>query len=148
MIGMCFGHQIIARAFGGTVEFCKSRRIGLNDISLNSDGLNNDIFKELGKHFLTLCSHRQFVSKLSEGKSLGDNNHTPNQIIQIGENIIGTQFHPEFSPEFTSFLIKLMSSDLVKEGLNPEKLIKNMEQLNRVNPTKVVIENFVKKHFI
>ena len=54
------------------------------------------------------------------------------QMIQY-ENATGMQLHPEFSPEFTSFLVKLMRQQIDAEGLNSEEILKQIESMQGKN---------------
>lgn len=61
----------------------------------------------------SLWSHRQSVIDSGETEVISDTNSII-QAIKI-YNAVGTQFHPEFTPEFTSFLIKLMGQQIEQE---------------------------------
>ena len=91
----------------------KERIIGKGSVTV--DGENMD----------SLWSHRQAIFSSGEATiitpqepdlMLPDDrvDRSPIQMIQIA-NATGVQFHPEFTPEFTSFLVKLMRSQLISE---------------------------------
>lgn len=78
-----------------------------------------------GENMDSLWSHRQAIFSPGEARVivpqeqnliLPDDSvqRSPIQMIQV-VNATGVQFHPEFTPEFTSFLVKLMRSQLESE---------------------------------
>lgn len=78
-----------------------------------------------GENMDSLWSHRQAIFSPGEARVivpqeqnliLPDDSvqRSPIQMIQVA-NATGVQFHPEFTPEFTSFLVKLMRSQLESE---------------------------------
>ena len=61
----------------------------------------------------SLWSHKQAVISPGDTEIISSSNEII-QAIKIN-NAVGTQFHPEFTPEFTSFLIKLMRQQIEQE---------------------------------
>ncbi|MBW7954732.1 type 1 glutamine amidotransferase [Candidatus Gracilibacteria bacterium] len=138
VLGVCFGHQIMSNAFGGKVEYLDKRELGTREVYLNKDGLKDEIFSQMRSHFKSIWSHKQYVSNAGEGVALGDNSVSPNQIIRYGDNSYGVQFHPEFSREFATFLVKFLSSDLKKENLNEDKILKKLNNLSQNESSKII----------
>lgn len=58
----------------------------------------------------------KIVIPQKQGLTLPDDSveRSPIQMIQVA-NATGVQFHPEFTPEFTGFLVKFMRSQLASE---------------------------------
>lgn len=103
VLGVCFGHQILARALGGTVGRNPSGwEVGNVRISLTEAGLACPILTDLGPGPMVLQSHQDAVLTLPPGGVLlAGNSHTPIQAFQSreGGRQFGVQFHPEFTPE-------------------------------------------------
>lgn len=135
---VCFWHQIMASSFWWKVEYAKKRNLWAWKVFLNANWMWDEIFWQMHSHFDAIWSHKQYVSNAWEWESLWDNNHTPNQIIRYWDNAWGVQFHPEFSKEFTSFLVKLMSSDLKNESIDVEKTLKKLNKMMWNESSKVI----------
>jgi len=146
-IWFCFWHQILASAFGGTVENAHSRNIWKDSVFLNAEWQADKLFSQMNSNFESIWSHRQYVSNPWEAEVLGNNDHTPNQIIRLWDNAWGCQFHPEFSKEFCSFLVKLMSDSIGSEWLSVQKILADLEKMSWNESSKVVnlfIKNIIK----
>lgn len=145
-IWFCFWHQILASAFWWRVENAPSRNIGRDTVFLNAAGQADTLFSQMNSNFESIWSHKQYVLDPWEAQVLGDNHHTPNQIIKLWDHAWGCQFHPEFSEEFCSFLVKLMSQSIWEEWLSVEKILQDLEKTKGNESVKVVnlfIENII-----
>ncbi|MEE2828734.1 MAG: type 1 glutamine amidotransferase [Myxococcota bacterium] len=107
LLGVCFGHQVIASALFGrsVVETREEIEIGWLDIEVCSD---DPLFDGLGKGFRTFVSHYDQVREDQLGpvwtaRSAG----CPVQGLRIPDSPIwGVQFHCEMSVEEASRLIR------------------------------------------
>lgn len=103
ILGVCFGHQILARALGGIVGRNPAGwEVGNALVSLNTAGQACPIFSGFHPLLAVLQSHQDAVLTLpQEAILLAGNAHTPIQAFQScprGRQF-GVQFHPEFTPE-------------------------------------------------
>lgn len=104
LIGICFGHQIIAQALGGQVQKHKNGwGIGL---SLSTVLRTKPWMDPARESFSLLVSHQDQVMTLPQHAELiaGDE-FCQNSSYQIGEHILTFQGHPEFSHEFLKYLM-------------------------------------------
>jgi GMP synthase-like glutamine amidotransferase len=117
-VGVCFGHQLIAKALGGTVV--KSDHgwgVGAKEVIVRDD-------LGLGPSYTVLTSHQDQIESLPPGAEiLGWNEHCPISMLGVGENMIGIQGHPEFDPAYSEALMESRRGDLipeatVEEGMN------------------------------
>ncbi len=103
VLGICFGHQVLARALGGRVGRNPSGwEVGNVRVSLTEAGLACPILTGLETEPEVLQSHQDAVLELPPGGVLlAGNAHTPVQAFQsrAGGRQFGVQFHPEFTPE-------------------------------------------------
>ena len=107
MVGICFGHQIIAQAMGGKVEkYQGGWAVGATDY--NFDGQN-----------LTLNAwHQDQVTKVPKGaKVIASNDFCANAALLYDNNALTIQAHPEFRPEFIDGLMKTRGKGLVPDDL-------------------------------
>lgn len=109
-VGICFGHQLIAKALGGAVA--KSDRgwgVGLQEVDVKDD-------LGLGGSYRILNSYQDQVEALPPGgEILGWNDHCPVAMLAVGPNMIGIQGHPEFDPAYSSALTKSRRGTLIPE---------------------------------
>tara|TARA_B100001250_G_C19727350_1_gene756728 strand:- start:190 stop:882 length:693 start_codon:yes stop_codon:yes gene_type:complete len=98
ILGICFGHQIIAQALGGIVKKNKKGwELGSCKININNHGALSKIFKDILLDDYFYMSHQDTVSKLPNHSLELASNEMGNQAYSIGGFIYGVQFHPEFS---------------------------------------------------
>lgn len=103
MVGICFGHQIIAEAFSGKVEkFSKGWSVGPQTYQLNNQKLE-------GQSSITLNAvHQdQVVLKPLNAQCLASSSFCENAILSYGDSILTIQAHPEFTNEYEKDLLSL-----------------------------------------
>lgn len=105
--GICFGHQIMATAFGGTVE--KSERgwaIGRKQHAVTPAGRAHFPDRQV---LAALSFHQDQVVKLPPGASvILANEHSPHGGIAYPFAALSVQFHPEFGPDYVAGLLDRM----------------------------------------
>lgn len=111
LVGLCFGHQLIARALGGDVE--KSPNgwgIGLHRHRASAQ--KPWMTPELPEFILPVFHQDQVTELPPDSELLASNDHCRNFIIQFNEHTLGIQGHPEFSPDYVAALVELRSDIL------------------------------------
>lgn len=100
LVGICFGHQIVAQALGGRTEkSTKGWGVGLHTHRFTAvpdwhDGGDPD--------FRVLVSHQDQVVVNAEGAQvLAGSEFCENAVCQIGDHILTFQGHPEFVPDYS-----------------------------------------------
>lgn len=96
ILGVCFGHQLLAQAFGGTVEPMGEFEIGYRQITL-TDG-DCPVLDGIEERFTVFISHGDTVSELPEGATLTASNEYGVHGFQRN-HAFGVQFHPEYDME-------------------------------------------------
>jgi GMP synthase (glutamine-hydrolysing) len=135
VLGICFGHQILAHAFGGIVDFASNGR-ELGTLAIKKTDLADDdfLFDTLPEQFVVNESHAQSVLQLPPGSGrLATNHHSQNQAFRLDAHIWGVQFHPEFSKEHLQEYFKANLEELNSRGLNPniEDTVESKSILNK-----------------
>lgn len=125
ILGVCYGHQLLAWAFGGEVGFHPSgREIGSVQVELTPAAEQDALLGMLPVKFVAQVSHQQSVLSLPDQATLlAYNDFEPHHAFRIGDTSWGIQFHPEFSAQVTATYIEERRGDLVEEGHSPEQLL-------------------------
>lgn len=96
--GACWGHQFLARAFGGAVVHDATRaEMGTHAIELTAAGRADPLFEGVPDRFEAQMGHHDRVSVLPPGAvELACNGVAPYQAFRLaGAPVYGAQFHPE-----------------------------------------------------
>lgn len=125
LFGVCYGHQLMAHALGGEVVWHpQGREVGSQAIVLHPHASNDMLLSNLPHEFPAHLTHMQTVSCLPEGAlGLASSAHDSHQIVRYGPNAMSTQFHPEFTPEIASDMIRQREDALASEGFDPQTLL-------------------------
>jgi len=109
IFGVCFGHQIMAQAFGGKVQ----KNPGGWSIGPTSYQSNHQHSERM------IAWHQDQVTELPEQATvLASSDFCPYAILAYGDSAMSIQPHPEFTPEF--FLALLHE----RGGQLPENIVK------------------------
>lgn len=100
MFGVCYGHQLMAAAFGGDSGYHPDgRECGTRLVRLTEAARGDELFDELPPHFGAHLTHSQSVLALPAATTvLAANDHDPHQALRYGPRQWSVQFHPEFTP--------------------------------------------------
>ncbi|MDX1457824.1 MAG: glutamine amidotransferase [Marinobacter sp.] len=125
VLGVCYGHQLLAHALGGQVGFHPNgRESGTFPVRLNEHGCQDPLLGQLPEQFPAQLTHLQSVLTLPPGATLlASSAFEPNQAFRVGSNAWGVQFHPEFSAPIMRAYLEVQSPSLREEGLDPDALI-------------------------
>ncbi len=101
VLGVCFGHQLLATALGGTVERNPlGREAGTTEIRLTEAGRRDPLFEGLPARLMAQQTHEDHVTRMPSGATLlAGNAHSPVQAFAVGATIRCVQFHPEMDAE-------------------------------------------------
>ena len=118
LLGICFGHQLLARALGGTVDFHpQGREIGSVLIELHSAAASDPLFAGMPARFPAHAVHAQSVRKLPRGAQLlAGNAYESTHAFRVGSCAWGVQFHPEFNSSRLAAYIEHFAADLQAAG--------------------------------
>lgn len=129
VLGICYGHQLLAWAFGGTVDYNpRGREIGT--VSVTRTGDESDILLAgIPSHFPAHTTHSQSVTALpDQAVLLARSVRDPHQCFRIGRLAWGMQFHPEFDASIMRSYIAERGAALSTEGLSVEQLLAEVSE--------------------
>jgi len=97
ILGLCYGHQLIAQHFGGRVAKGSAREYGLTTLSLYHPITLSPMFNGVPAETIVWMSHGDHVERLPDGfVSIGKTDRDANTaVVNEGKKIYGFQFHPE-----------------------------------------------------
>ena len=135
VLGVCYGHQLLAHALGGRVgPNPAGRQIGTVNARLVQDAEADPLLGHLPATFPAQTSHSEVVLELPPGaQRLATSPLDRNFAIRFADKVWGVQFHPEFSAAVVSDYIRYRATDLLSEGLDPEQLQDSAEETVAAN---------------
>mgnify|MGYP001812142792 CR=1 FL=1 len=123
-LGICYGHQLLGYALGGTVaDNPRGREIGTVEIALSPASNDDRLLGGNGSSIKAQVSHKQSLIDLPPGAvHLARSEWEPNQAFRYGENAWGVQFHPEFDADITTSYVDYCAGFLREEGQDPDSI--------------------------
>ena len=110
LVGICFGHQVIAHALGGHAEkWPHGWGLGVHDVALHDT-----------PPWMTPCDsvklihlHQDQVVRLPQDATLvGSTDFCRNAAFRIGDNVFCVQGHPEFEADYTAALMQVRTDTM------------------------------------
>ena len=125
LLGICYGHQLIARAMGGIVDYHPGGlEIGTTDIDCVFQGEEDPLFGGLAQRFKAHVVHSQTVIRLPESSVvIAKNGFEPHHAFRIGPCAWGVQFHPEYDAAIETAYIGNMTQAIEASGQDPSQVL-------------------------
>lgn len=133
-VGICFGHQMMARALGGTVAPSdKGWGVGIKECELT---LRKPWMTPAAVGYSILVSHRDQIESLpAAAEILATSPDCEIAMVQIGEHFLGIQGHPEFTPEYARALMDARTAIIPGDCLEAGR-----ESLGATLDTRVIVD--------
>ena len=141
VLGICFGHQLLAYAFGGKAGFNPNGlEVGTVKITRHTESDHDPIFSTLPKQFLAQTIHFQSALTLPENAvKLAESSLDRHHAFRIGNCTWGVQFHPEFSADIMTDMLAN-----VKEELGSALFNKKQQQVVETDDARKILVQFAR----
>lgn len=129
VLGICFGHQVLAHALGGVVAYHpQGREVGTVKVCLKEGAGDDPLFAGIPKIFPAQVFHAQSVLKVPPGsRVLASSDFEPHQAVAYGTCAWGLQFHPEFDAGIMRSYIAAKAGTLLSEGHDVGRLLAGVQ---------------------
>ena len=105
VVGICFGHQIIAQAMGGKVEkFAGGWATGATEYDFDGETVT-----------LNAWHQDQVVTRPDTAKVIASNDFCANAALLYDDRILTVQAHPEYGSDFIKGLVETRGKGVVPE---------------------------------
>jgi len=122
LLGICFGHQMIAQALGGDVKKNpRGREIGTVRVERR---LDDPLFAGLPRSFDVNATHVDAVVDLpAHAEVLATTSLDRVAAFRVGDRVKAVQFHPEFDADVMRGYLRARADRVREEGLDPDALL-------------------------
>jgi GMP synthase-like glutamine amidotransferase len=139
LVGICFGHQILAQAFGGRVEKSdKGWGVGLH----RYDILGDEAWMQPAAASIAIpASHQdQVIVPPADARVLIASAFTPYAGLAWGQDAISFQCHPEFEPAFAASLTE------GRRGRIPDPLVDQAQASLSEPNDRAVLADWIRRY--
>ncbi len=130
VLGICYGHQLLAYALGGEVgNNPRGLETGTVAVYLNEAGTADRLLGGLANPLRVHVSHQQTVLKLPiDARPLAWSERDEHQAFSMGDHVWGVQFHPEFNAAAVRAYTEDDRELLRAEGQDPDQISAQIEE--------------------
>ncbi len=124
VLGICYGHQLLAHGLGGRVGMNpRGREIGSIDVEIVDAAHEDALFRGFEGPLRVQATHVESVLEIPPGaRLLGSSAGDPHHAFAVGATAWGVQFHPEFDAATVRHYIEARRQMIRDEGLDPDAL--------------------------
>jgi GMP synthase (glutamine-hydrolysing) len=143
MLGICFGHQLMAYALGGEVQpNPRGREIGTVTLTVSGD---DPLVVGLPPRVPVNSSHVDTVAVLPPGALvIASTSLDDHAIVAFGENARGVQFHPEMDQHVMRGYVEARRTCLGAAGIDAETILAGAVDTPLA---REILRNFI-RHFV
>ncbi len=143
LVGLCFGHQAIAKALGGKVSKSKTGwNIGCVPIRLLACGQN--VFDMTQDRYLYAFHQDQIEILPKNASCLGTTTVCRNFIVEFQKGVLGFQGHPEFDDTYMHALLDINIADL--DSVRIADIKQTLDQASHSKAVRRFILDYLEKN--
>lgn len=137
LVGICFGHQLIAKALGGDViQAPQGWGVGVATHSLLALPRGVNGAATVPESLSLVVSHQDQVVTLPQNSVvLAGSDFCPYAMMQVGDHFLGIQGHPEFSKPYSRDLMlarkDILPAEVLDDGLTSLEKPADSERVTR-----------------
>lgn len=129
VLGICYGHQWMAQALGGSVKEGKTKEYGYSELKVAGEA--SALLRDLKKHFTVWMSHGDEVAELPKGfVTTGSSDDCKNAAMADPEKkFFGLQFHPEVHhTELGQQILQNFTDQCIHDAWEPENALEALKE--------------------
>jgi GMP synthase-like glutamine amidotransferase len=137
LVGICFGHQLIAQAMGGTVEhYSGGWGTGVRESTVIDESML-DYFPD-GKLRLLYNHHDQVITPPEGSVTLATSNFCQFEALRYGNHVYTFQGHPEYTPYYIEYYLNNLAADQ-----DPKIVERARRSLQAMKPQGIAVARWV-----
>ena len=128
LLGICYGHQLLAHALGGKVDYNPAgRESGTVFIDLHPPAFEDPLFAAMPARFAAHATHLQTVLQPPQGATvLARSEQDGCHAFRWGDQAWGVQFHPEFATHHMRGYVPARAQCLRDHGHCPRSIARDV----------------------
>lgn len=138
IFGVCFGHQLLASAFDGTVAHMPHRELGYRSIEIDRPA--DPLFAGIDDRPVAFLCHEDIVVEPPPGATVLARNERGVQAFRLGPHV-AVQFHPEIDREHANWLLEQF--DLPEDVRNDARSTLTVEHGEAARGLRRLFSNFL-----
>jgi len=139
VLGVCLGAQLLARAAGGRVFKGDAKEIGWHRVALEAEAGSDRLFMGFPDEFTVFQWHGDTFDVPPGAIRLASSGPFPNQVVRVGPNAYGVQFHFEVTETMVAEWLAINSDEAKEAGGDAGAVLDEMRlkigEVNRLGET-------------